>query len=61
MSFLYITEDGASIYKKGGRFIIGRNNERIAEVPEELLEGLVLFGAVQVSANAAAMTITAYI
>ena len=46
MSFLYITEDGASIYKKGGRFIIGRNNERIAEVPEELLEGLVLSGKV---------------
>ena len=54
MSFLYVTEDGAAIYKKGGRFVIGRNNERIAEVPEELLEGLVLFGAVQVSASVAA-------
>ncbi len=54
MSFLYITEDGTSVYKQGGRFVIARNQERIAEVPEELLEGLVLIGAVQLSANAAA-------
>lgn len=53
MSFLYITEDGTVVSRKGGRFLIDRRKERLAEVPEELLEGLVLIGAVQVTAGAA--------
>lgn len=52
MSFVYITEDGARIQKKGGKFLVGRNLEILFEIPEETLEGLVLVGSVQVSSQA---------
>lgn len=52
MSYVYITEDGARIQKKGGKFLVGRNLEILFEIPEELLDGLVLIGSVQVSSQA---------
>lgn len=52
MSFVYITEEGARIQKKGGKFLVGRNLEILFEIPEEVLEGLVLIGSVQVSSQA---------
>ncbi len=52
MSFVYITEDGAYIKKRGGNFVVGRNNETVMEIPEEVLEGLVLVDSVQVSSQA---------
>ena len=52
MSFAYITEEGACIQKRGGVFVVGRNRETIMEIPEEVLEGLVLVGNVQVSSRA---------
>ncbi len=52
MSYVYITEDGVRIQKKGGRFLVGRNLEILFEIPEETLEGLVLIGSVQVSSQA---------
>lgn len=52
MSFLYITEEGAHITKKGGKFIVGRNLETVFEVPEEIVEGVVLVESVQVSSQA---------
>ena len=52
MSFAYITEKGATISKKDGRFVVGRNHETLLEIPEETLEGLVLIGRIQVSAEA---------
>lgn len=52
MSFVYITEENAKLQKKGGRYLLGRNLEVIMEIPEELLEGLVLIGRIQVSAEA---------
>lgn len=38
MSFAYITEKGATISKKDGRFVVGRNHETLLEIPEETLE-----------------------
>ena len=52
MSYVYITEDGARIQKKGGKFLVGRNLEILFEIPEESLDGLVLIGSVQVSSQA---------
>lgn len=52
MSYVYITEDGARIQKKGRKFLVGRNLEILFEIPEEMLDGLVLVGSVQVSSQA---------
>ena len=52
MSFVYITEEGARIQKKGGKFMVGRNLEVMFEIPEEVLEGLVIIDSVQVSSGA---------
>ena len=52
MSFVYITEEGAYVQKRGGNFVIGRNRECIMEIPEEALEGLTLIDRVQVSSQA---------
>ena len=52
MSFVYITEEGAYIKKRGGNFVVGRNHECVMEIPEEVLEGLTLIDSVQVSSKA---------
>lgn len=52
MSFAYITEKGAIITHKNGRFIVGRNHETLLEIPQETLEGLVLIDTVQVTSQA---------
>ena len=51
MSFAYITEEGAYIKKRGGVFVVGRNQEVVMEIPEETLEGLTLIDGVQVSSR----------
>ena len=50
--FAYITEEGAYFQKRGGNFVIGRNNECVMEIPEEVLESLTLIDSVQVSSQA---------
>ena len=52
MSVIYVTESGTMVGREGGQFYISKGQERLCEVPEETLEGLVLFGGVQVSAAA---------
>jgi len=52
MSFIYVTEEGARISKRGGRFIIGRGSEIVFEIPSEKIDGLVLIDSVQVSSRA---------
>ena len=52
MSYVYITEEGARIQKKGGRYLVGRNLEIMFEIPEETLEGLVIVSSVQVTSQA---------
>lgn len=52
MSVVYLTEGGTQLGKEGGRFYVARGEERLCEVPAASLEGVVLFGGVQVSAAA---------
>ena len=52
MSFAYITEEGAYIKKRGGNFVVGRNNEVVMDIPEQVLEGVTLVDGVQVSSRA---------
>ena len=58
MSFAYITEKGAIISHKNGRFIVGRNHETLLEIPQETLEGLVLIDTVQVTSKAMVTLLT---
>lgn len=51
LSWLYITEEGARLNRQGGHYIIKRENEIICEVPEGLVEGVVLIDQVQVSSS----------
>ena len=51
MSWLYVTEAGARLTKRGGRFVIARENETICEVPAELVEGVIIIDTVQVSSS----------
>lgn len=51
MSFAYITEPGVKISKKGGKFVVSRDDAVILEIPSETLEGLVLMSTVQVSSQ----------
>lgn len=52
MSFVYITEEGAKVQKKNGKYLVGRNLEIMFEIPENILEGLVLIDKIQVSSQA---------
>ncbi len=52
MSCLYVTEQGAKISTSGGRFIIECKNDLIREVPEEIVESIMVFGNVQVTYGA---------
>lgn len=52
MSFVYITEDGAFIRKRGGSFVVGQGEQEVMEIPEAVLDGLVLVDSVQVSSRA---------
>ncbi len=51
MSWLYITEEGAHLSRKGGHYIISREHEKICEVPAALVEGAVLIDSVQISST----------
>lgn len=37
MSFAYITEKGATISKKDGRFVVGRNHETLLEIRKRII------------------------
>lgn len=50
MSWIYITEAGARLTKKGGRYIISRENEVVGEVPAATVEGAAVIDHVEVSA-----------
>ena len=52
MSYVYLTEENVKLQKKAGRYLVGRNLEVVMEIPEETMEGLVLVGRIQVSAEA---------
>lgn len=52
MSCLYITEQGAKVSVGGGKFIIDCRNGVCREVPEEIIESIIVFGNVEVSFGA---------
>ena len=49
MTWLYVTEPGARIGKKGGNIVLSRANEVICEIPSETVEGVTIIDSVQVS------------
>jgi len=51
-AFIYITDEGAKLQKKGDKFLVGRNLEILMEIPKEIIEGLVLIDSVQISSDA---------
>ncbi len=52
MSWIYVTEAGARLGLREGRFVISRENEVVAEVPSALVEGVTVIDTVQVSSYA---------
>ena len=52
MGWIYVTEAGAQLGLRGGRYVISRENEVVAEVPQQLVEGVTVIDAVQVSSHA---------
>lgn len=49
MSCLYVTEQGSKVSVNGGRFIIDCKNELRREIPEEIIESIMVFGNVEVT------------
>lgn len=52
MSWIYVTEAGARLGLQEGRYVISREHEVLAEVPSEIVEGVTVIDAVQVSSRA---------
>lgn len=52
MSWIYVTEAGARLGLREGRYVISREHEVLAEVPNEIVEGVTVIDAVQVSSRA---------
>lgn len=52
MSWIYVTEAGARLGLREGRYVISREHEVLAEVPSEIVEGVTVIDAVQVSSRA---------
>ena len=52
MSWIYVTEAGARLGLREGRYVISREHEVLAEVPREIVEGVTVIDAVQVSSRA---------
>lgn len=53
MCYVYLSDDGAKLRKRGNRFMVTREDEVLLELPEESLEGLVLTNSVHLSSQAA--------
>jgi len=54
MSILYLTEQGTVLRKKGGRLLITKNDEIIKEISGFKLERVLIFGNIQITAQAMA-------
>ncbi len=51
MAVIYIKEQGAMVQKKGERIMVSKNSEILLEFPVSNIEGLALFGNVQLTAQ----------
>ncbi|MDO9263640.1 MAG: CRISPR-associated endonuclease Cas1 [Desulfosalsimonadaceae bacterium] len=52
MSFIYVTEQGAVIGKKGQRVVVSKDRETLADVPANRVQGVLVFGNVQITTQA---------
>lgn len=52
MAVIYIKEQGAMVQKKGGRIAVSKNASVLMEFPSSNVDGIALFGNVQVTAQA---------
>jgi CRISPR-associated protein Cas1 len=52
MSVIYIHEQGAYLRKNGGRFVVTKKDDELFSIPEAALDGVVIFGNVQISTQA---------
>ena len=46
---LYLSEPGSVLRKKGGRYVIELNDNKIGEIPAEKLEAVVLFSGTNIT------------
>lgn len=51
MSWLYITEPGARLGKKGGSYVISRENEVLCEIPSQTVEGITMIDTAHVTSS----------
>lgn len=49
MCMVYMTEPGTQVIKRGGKFILQKEQQEVAAIPKETLDGLVLTSSVQLS------------
>lgn len=54
MCFVYLTEPGTQLSKRGGTYVVTKSDERLYSIPAETVEGIVLMGSVQISSQAVA-------
>ena len=52
MAFLYVTEQGAVIQKRGQRLVVAKDGQTLADIPAVRLEGVLIFGNVQFTTQA---------
>ncbi len=52
MAFLYITEQGSVLRKRGQRIVVEKDENTLLDIPASKVEGVLLFGNVQVSTQA---------
>lgn len=52
MSFIYVTEQGAVIGKKGHRVVVTKEKQTLADVPISQVHGVLVFGNVQITTQA---------
>lgn len=53
MTFVYVTEQGALLKKTGERILVVKDDQTLLDIPADKVEGVLLFGNVQVTTQAA--------
>jgi CRISPR-associated protein Cas1 len=58
MAFVYVTEQGAIIKKTGERLLVEKDDQTLLDIPADKVEGVLLFGNVQFTTQAAQLLLT---
>lgn len=53
MAFVYVTEQGALLKKTGERLLVVKDDQTLLDIPADKVEGVLIFGNVQVTTQAA--------